>query len=98
MSRFWSFVSPMIKEKNPKIIINKKNLGKIARNKLRVWFWSKYLNTLGAITDVCNRMMPHIMPEMIDSRYIVIFHIKHKTKLKPKRKSFNVLMLRNLLY
>ena len=97
MSRFRSFNNPTIKDNNPKIKINKKNLGKIARNKSRVWFWSKYLNTAGAIIDVCNRIMPQIIPEVIDSKWNVIFHIRHKTKLNPKLKSFDVLKIRNFL-
>ena len=51
-----------------KNIIYKKNLGKIARNKSRVWIWSKYLNTLGAITDVWIMIIPHIIPEIINSK------------------------------
>ena len=80
MSKCKSFISPITRENNPRNKINKKNLGKIARSKSRVWFWFKYLNTLGAITDVCNKMMPHIMPEMIDSRLFAMSQINHKSR------------------
>ena len=66
--KFYIFKKPTIKDKDAKIKINKKNLGKIARNKSRVWLWSKYLKTLGAITDVWSKIIPHIVPEMTNSK------------------------------
>tara|TARA_Y100000591_G_scaffold215605_1_gene187220 strand:+ start:939 stop:1118 length:180 start_codon:yes stop_codon:yes gene_type:complete len=59
-------------------------LGKIARNKLRVWLWSKFLKTLGAITVVCKKIIPHIIPEIIVCKSASIVDIKHKTKYNPK--------------
>ena len=77
---------PITNDENARSEINKKNLGKIARNKSQIWFWSKYLNTLGAITDVWNRIMPQMIPERINSKLSNILNISFKIELIPKRK------------
>ena len=51
ISNFTLSKMPITNDKDAKSKINKKNLGKIALNKSLVWFWSKYLNIIGAITD-----------------------------------------------
>ena len=79
---------PTTKDKDAKSKIYKKNLGKIARNKSRIWFWSKYLNTLGAITEVCYRIMPQMIPDRINSKLKNIDYITFKIELIPKWKFF----------
>ena len=68
--------------------IYKKSLGETARNKSRVWFWFKYLNTLGAITEIWSRIMPNMISEIINSKLKKMSYITFKIELIPKWKYF----------